>query len=86
MNGDDKRHRAKSFILHTGRPGDDWPLPPECLPFEETLSVDIRQLVERDLLDWTGKGFVLTDRGQAIYDRLITGQPVPDDWWNGISD
>jgi hypothetical protein len=46
----------------------------------------IDALIAYRLLDWDGRVFVLTDDGQAIYDRLVTGQDIPDQWWNGISD
>lgn len=74
--------KLRSALLHIGRRGPEWPIP-DCLPIEKCFSRDIaNELDRRSLVAWDGHGFCLTDKGQAIFDKLVTGQPVPDEWWS----
>ena len=68
--------------MHVGRPNPERFIP-DCLPIKDCWSRDMADsLYARGLITWDGHGHVLTEDGDAICDRLVTGQEVPEEWWN----
>lgn len=80
---DDRVRRFRRVILDLGRPQASWPRSSESLPDSETWEQPavINPLIANGIIEPPGQGFCLTERGQRIYDRIVTGQAIPDDWW-----
>ena len=68
--------QMRSLILHLGVLP-QFPLPPDCLPIVECLDA-FEPLLAMEAIDWDGHGYTLTNVGSSMYQRLITGQPVPE--------
>jgi hypothetical protein len=69
-------NQMRSLILHLGILP-EFPLPPDCLPFDECLDA-FEPLLAMKVIDWDGHGYVLTDFSTSLYQRFITGQAVPE--------
>ncbi len=69
-------NQMRSLILRLGVPL-GFPLPPDCLTIEQCASA-LDPLVNMNVIDWDGHAFVLTAVGTGMYQRLATGQPVPE--------
>jgi hypothetical protein len=76
------RQQLRSAIMHVGQPSPERFIP-DCLAINECWSREMEDsLYTRGLVTWDGHQHVLTGDGDAIRDRLVTGQDVPEEWWN----